>query len=101
MTNFPSEYSSMVESLPTIWRVDDKLWIRIEAVIDLVDPPAPPGLPHEDARAVFDALIYRGRSGLQWNQLSAAFPNGDPFPDGSTVHQTVQRWVELGIFERI
>lgn len=48
-----------------------------------------------------DALIYRGRSGLQWNQLPASFPNGDPFPDDSTAHRTMQRWVELSVLERI
>jgi len=101
MTDFPSEYSSTVEPLPTIWRVDDVLWTRIEAVIDDIDPPASTGRPREDARSIFDALIYRGRSSLQWNQLPAAFPNGDPFPDDSTAHRTMQRWVELGIFERI
>jgi putative transposase len=101
MSDFPSEYSFPVEPLPTIWRVDDPLWIRIETVIGEIDPPASTGRPREDARPIFDALIYRGRSGLQWNQLPAAFPNGDPFPDDSTVHRTMQRWVELGILERI
>lgn len=101
MTNFPSEYFSPVEPRPTIWRMDDVLWIRIEAVIGEIDPPASTGPPREDARAIFDVLIYRGRSSLRWNQLPTAFPYGDPFPDDSTVHRTLQRWVELGIFERI
>jgi putative transposase len=33
--------------------------------------------------------------------LPAAFPNGDPFPDDSTVHRTMQRWIALGLLERI
>lgn len=101
MSDFPSTHSVPVEPLPTIWRVDDSLWTRIEAIINEVDPPAPTGRPRAQARPIFDAIIYRGRSGLQWNQLPAAFPNGDRFPDDSTVHRTMQRWVDLGLLERI
>jgi transposase len=35
------------------------------------------------------------RSGCQWNQLP------ERFPDDSSVHRTFQRWVRLGVFERI
>jgi putative transposase len=101
MSDFPSTHSVPVEPLPAIWRVDDALWTRIESIIGEVDPPAPTGRPRAEARPIFDAIIYRGRSGLQWNQLPAAFPNGDPFPDDSTVHRTMQRWIALGLLERI
>lgn len=101
MTEVSSTHSIPVEPLPTIWRVSDDLWTRIEPILGELDPPASTGRPRADARAVFDAIIYRGRSGIQWNQLPAAFPNGDPFPDDSTVHRTMQRWLKLGIFERI
>jgi putative transposase len=101
MTEPVPVHSDPVEPLPTIWRVDDALWSRIQTLLQQMDPPAPTGRPRADARAVFDALIYRGRSGLQWNQLPAAFPNGDPFPDDSTVHRTMQRWHARGIFEAI
>jgi transposase len=40
-------------------------------------------------------MIVRLRSGCQWNQLP------ERFPDESSVHRTVQRWVRLGVFERI
>ena len=48
-----------------------------------------------DARRTLDAIIFRLRSGCQWNQL----PEG--FPDDSSVHRTFQRWVRLGVFECI
>lgn len=101
MNDSSSTYSLSVEPLPTIWRASDDLWLRIETVINEVDPPASTGRPRADARSILDAIIYRSRSGLQWNQLPAAFPNGDPFPDDSTVHRTMQRWNVLGIFERV
>lgn len=94
-------YSDSVDPLPTIWRVSDDLWSRIQPILHQMDPPAPTGRPRADARAVFDALIYRGRSGLQWNQLPPAFPGGDPFPDDSTVHRTMQRWQTRGVLEAI
>ena len=60
-----------------------------------VDPPKPTGRPRVDARRTLEALIFRMRSGCQWNQLP------ERFPDDSSVHRTFQRWVRLGVFERI
>lgn len=87
--------------LPPIWRVSDDLWQRIERLLLALDPPAQTGRPRIDPRAALDAMIYRGRSGLQWNQLPKSFPDGSPFPDDSSVHRTMQRWAEKGVFERI
>lgn len=89
------------ESLPTIWRVPDELWREIEPILLELDPPANTGRPRISRRAALDAIIYRMRSGLQWNQLPKAFPNGDPFPDDASVHRTMQRWISHGVFERI
>jgi transposase len=47
------------------------------------------------ARAVLDAILFRLRTGCQWNQLPARFP------DASSVHRTFQRWARLGVFARI
>lgn len=51
--------------------------------------------PSIDPRAALNAIIYRLRSGVQWNHLPREFP------DDSSVHRTMQRWVELNLFERI
>ena len=46
------------------------------------------------ARSAY-AIIFRLRSGCQWNRLPREFP------DDSSVHRTFQRWVRAGVFERI
>jgi putative transposase len=81
--------------LPTIWRVPDELWERIAPLIAQRDPPKPTGRPRIDARAALDAILFRLRSGCQWNQLPKEFP------DDSSVHRTFQRWVERGVLDRI
>jgi len=81
--------------LPTIWRVPDELWAQIEPILDQLDPPKRKGRKRINRRNALDAIIYRLRSGVQWNQLPEAFP------DDSSVHRTFQRWVRLGVFEGI
>ena len=83
------------EALETIWEVSDELWAVLAPLIVAVDPPKPTGRKREEARAILNALVFRMRSGCQWNQLP------ERFPDDSTVHRTFQRWVRLGLFERL
>jgi putative transposase len=83
------------EPLPTIWRVPDALWAQIAPILAVYDPPKATGRKRIDQRAALDALIFRLRTGCQWNQLPTAFP------DDSSVHRTCQRWVALSIFDRI
>ena len=82
-------------ALATIWEVPDALWERIGPIIAELDPPKPTGRPRIEARRALDAILFRLRSGCQWNQLP------ERFPDDSTVHRTFQRWVHLGLFERL
>ena len=81
--------------LPTIWRVPDELWERVEPILDEHDPPKKTGRPRVDRRDVLDAVVFRLRTGCQWNRLPKEFP------DDSTVHRVFQRWVELGVLDRI
>ena len=81
--------------LPTIWTVPDDLWTQITPILADLDPPKGTGRPRIDPRAALDAILYRLRTGVQWNQLPAQFP------DDSSVHRTFQRWVAQGVFERI
>lgn len=83
------------EELPTIWRVPDDLWQKIQPLLQESDPPKRTGRKRIDARAALDAIIFRLRSGCQWNQLPSEFP------DDSSVHRTFQRWIRLGLFERL
>jgi len=78
-----------------VWRVTDDLWAKIEAILAEYDPPKRVGRKRIDQRRALDGIIYRMRSGVQWNQLPKEFG------DDSSVHRTLQRWVELGVFERI
>lgn len=82
-------------AMATIWEVSDELWVVLAPLIAAVDPPKPTGRRRVDARAILTAILFRMRSGCQWNQLP------ERFPDDSTVHRTFQRWVRLGLFERL
>ncbi len=83
------------EPLPTIWRIPDDLWERLEPVIVALDPPKPTGRKRVEARAILDAILFRLRTGCQWNHLPKELP------DDSTVHRTFQRWVERGVLDRL
>jgi putative transposase len=83
------------EPLPTIWNASDELWERVEKVLEEHDPPADYGPDRIDQRAAFDGVIYRLRSGVQWNRLPACYG------DDSSVHRTFQRWVKRGVMHRL
>jgi putative transposase len=83
------------EVLPTVWTVPDELWEQIEPILDEYDPPNRLGRKRIDARRALDAIIFRLRSGVQWNQLPAEFP------DDSSVHRTFQRWRQRAVMDRI
>lgn len=83
------------ERLPTLWRVPDELWERVRTIINQLDPPKPTGRRRIAPRDALDAIIFRLRSGCQWNHLPS------DFPDDSSVHRTFQRWVKLGVFDHV
>ena len=83
------------EPLATIWHVDDVLWGEVEAVLKELDPPAHYGPDRIDQRKAFDGVIYRMRSGVQWNHLP------EEFGDDASVHRTFQRWVKRGVLARV
>jgi len=82
------------EPLPPIWEAPDELWAMIGPILAEHDPPKR-GPTRIDQRRALDAVIFRMRSGCQWNRLPKEYP------DDSSVHRTFQRWVGLGIFDRI
>jgi putative transposase len=81
--------------LPTIWELPDELWDRIEPILDRRYPRAATGRPRADLRLVLEGIVYRLRSGVQWNQLPRQFGSD------STVHGWFQRFVEDGVLEEI
>ncbi len=91
MTERPSEEKPM----PTIWHTSDELWKKIEPILKKHDPPKRTGRPRIDQRAALDAIIFRMRSGCQWNRMPKEFP------DDSSVQRTFQRWVKSGVLDLI
>lgn len=81
--------------LPTIWELSDELWEQIEPILVRRYPVAPTGRPRADLRLVLDAIVYRMRSGVQWNRLPRSF-GAD-----STVHGWFQRFVLDGVLEEV
>lgn len=71
--------------LATIWEVPDELWDRLKPIILRHFPPARTGRPRTDLRRVVNGIIFRMRSGCQWNQLPREFG------DDSTVHRGFRR----------
>jgi putative transposase len=84
-----------VSPVPTIWRVDDVLWEQVQQVLAQWDPPARFGPSRIDQRQALNGIIYRLRSGVQWNQLPLEFG------DDSSVHRTFQRWVQRGVIPKL
>jgi putative transposase len=67
----------------------------IEPILAAHDPAKGTGRKRIDQRRALDGIVYRLRSGVQWNQLPKEFG------DDSSVHRTFQRWVELGVLDRL
>lgn len=87
----PGRKKRIPRELPTIWRVPDDLWARIEPLIEEFHPKAATGRPRKDMRGVLDALIYQLRTGCQWNALPRCFPSD------STVHEWLSKWAQSGL----
>lgn len=81
--------------LPTIWEVPNELWATVAPIIAELDPPKSTGRKRVNPRGVLNAVIFRMRSGCQWNRMPKEFP------DDSSVHRTFQRWVKLGVMDRV
>jgi transposase len=85
--------SQKPEPLPTIWNVPDDLWEMIQRILEVYDPPNKMGRPRIDQRKALDGILYRARTGCQWNHLPKEFG------DDVSVHRTLTRWENQGIFD--
>lgn len=92
----PEKQTEKREPLPTIWEVSDPMWDNLFApLLTELDPPSKMGRPRADQRRCLDGMIYRARTGCQWNRLP------ERFGSDSTVHRTVYRWDSRGVFDRL
>ena len=83
------------ETLATIWEIPDHLWEQIHPVILELDRPRPRAANALPPDGCWTASFSGMRSGCQWNRLPKELG------DDSTIHRTFQRWVQLGVLERI
>jgi putative transposase len=81
--------------LPTIWEVPDELWLRVLPVLEDFWPRKPTGRRHADWRRAINGIIFRMRSGCQWDRLPRKFG------PKSTVHGWFQIWCAGGVMRRI
>jgi transposase len=81
--------------LGTIWEIPDELWRRIEPILKEFWPKKTTGRRVANWRKMLNGIIFRMRSGCQWDQLP------ERFGPKSTVFDWFQRWVQGGIFEKI
>jgi transposase len=79
--------------MPTIWKAPDALWERIQTILAVYDPPKRTGRPRVDQRNALNGIIYRMRTGCQWNHLPKEFGKD------VRVYRTFRRWEALGIFD--
>lgn len=82
-------------ALATIWEVPDDLWADISVILETLYPPASTGRPRNDLRLAVDGIIYRMRTGCQWNKLP------ERFGSDTTVHDWFQRWNQDGVWEQL
>jgi putative transposase len=80
---------------PTIWEVPDDVWTCIEPILTELYPAKPKGHRRADLRPMLNGVIFRLRTGCQWNHLPKHVG------DDSTVHRHFQNWCNLGVFERM
>jgi len=91
----PAVETTHERPLATIWELSDELWERVEPILACHYPPAATGRPRVCLRRVIDGIIFRMRSGCQWNQLP------ERFGADSTVHGWFQRFVEDGVLQEM
>src|SRR4051812_20218647 len=75
--------------------VPQDLWELVEPLLPR-DPPRPKGgRKRVPARRILGGVVYRLRTGCQWQAIPRQFA------PGPTVHRRFQEWVKAGAFERV
>ena len=80
---------------PTLWEVPDQLWELISPILEKHEPRKPTGRRRVDRRRVLDGIIFRLRTGCQWNHIPSVYG------DDSTLHRYFRHWAEQGVFREV
>jgi len=80
---------------PTLWHIPDHLWKQIWPILEPGDSPRPKGRPRVDARLVLDGILFRLRTGCQWNHIPPVYGSD------TTLHRYFLKWTRSGAFERV
>ena len=83
------------EELGVIWEIPDALWERIRPILEEYWPAKVTGGKHAEWRRCLNGIVFRMRTGCQWNYLP------ERFGDDSTIHRWFQRWNRDGVMQRI
>ena len=75
--------------------VPDALWERIQPILKGFWPRKATGRPPAHWRRTLNGIIFRSRSGCQWDQLP------ERYGPKSTVHDWFQRWAAGGVLEKV
>ncbi len=81
--------------MPTLWEVPDDLWECIHLFLEANDPPKHTGRKPVDRRRVLDGIIFRLRTGCQWNHIPKVYGSD------RTIHRYFQHWCKQGVFGQI
>jgi putative transposase len=83
------------KGLGTIWEISDELWDRIRPILEEFWPKKRTGRKLANWRLALNGIIFRMRTGCQWDQLPKRFG------PKSTVHDWFQRWNKNGVMAKI
>lgn len=83
------------KELGTIWFICDELWNRIRPILQAFWPKKKTGRRLADWRKAINGIIFRMRSGCQWEHLPARYGSK------STVHRWFQRWNKGSVMAQI
>jgi transposase len=76
------------------WRIPDELWAQLEPLLP-ARKKHPLGChnPHVPHRKAMDAILFRLRTGCQWNAL-----DGTGICSCSSAYRRFREWLEAGVF---
>jgi transposase len=75
--------------------VPDDLWRLVAGLIPAERPKPYGGRPRVDDRLILAGILYRLRTGCQWQALPKQFGSG------ATCHRRFQQWQQSGVFKQI